>query len=108
MLFDVTTIFPDFFSGPFDFGVLRRGREKGLVETRVHDLRDYTEDRHRTVDDRPFGGGEGMVFKPEPIFKAVEAVRRHENAVNVEVVVLSAAGRSFTQAEALRLSKADQ
>ena len=105
MLFDVITIFPDFFSGPFDYGILRRGRERGLVETRVHDLRDFTGDRHRTVDDRPFGGGEGMVFKPEPIFKAVETVRQ---AGNVEVVVLSAAGRRFTQAEALRLSRADQ
>ena len=117
MTFDVITIFPEFFKGPFDFGVIRRGREKGLVDIRVHDLRDFTSDRHRTVDDRPFGGGEGMVFKPEPIFKAVETVRReavNREAVNkdesptVEVVVLSAAGRPFNQAEALRLSKADQ
>ena len=105
MIFDVITIFPEFFNGPFDFGVIRRGREKGLVEVRVHDLRDFTSDRHRTVDDRPFGGGEGMVFKPEPIFKAVETVRKNDEA---EVVVLSAAGRPFTQAEALRLSKAAQ
>ncbi len=105
MIFDVITIFPEFFHGPFNFGVIRRGREKGLVEIRVHDLRDFTSDRHRTVDDRPFGGGEGMVFKPEPIFKAVEAVRQTEQA---EVVVLSAAGKRFTQAEALRLSKAFQ
>ena len=63
------------FNGPFDYGIIRRGREKGLIETRVHDLRDFTSDRHHTVDDRPFGGGEGMVFKPEPIFKAVETVR---------------------------------
>ena len=105
MIFDVITIFPGFFHGPFDFGVIRRGREKGLVEIRVHDLRDFTSDRHRTVDDRPFGGGEGTVFKPEPIFKAVEAVRQTEQA---EVVVLSAAGKRFTQAEALRLSKASQ
>jgi tRNA (guanine37-N1)-methyltransferase len=103
--FDVVTIFPEFFRGPFDFGVIRRGREKGLIEVRVHDLRDFTSDRHRTVDDRPFGGGEGMVFKPEPIFQAVEAVRQSAQA---EVVVLSAAGRKFNQAEALRLSKADQ
>ena len=103
--FDVVTIFPEFFKGPFDFGVIRRGREKGLIETRVHDLRDFTSDRHRTVDDRPFGGGEGMVFKPEPIFRAVEAVRMNDRA---EVVVLSAAGRKFNQAEALRLSKAEQ
>lgn len=105
IIFDVITIFPDFFKGPFDFGMIRRGREKGLIETRVHDLRDFTSDRHRTVDDRPFGGGEGMVFKPEPIFKAVETVRKSEQA---EIVVLSAAGRRFTQAEALRLSRAEQ
>ena len=74
MIFDVITIFPEFFHGPFNFGVIRRGCEKGLVEIRVRDLRDFTSDRHRTVDDRPFGGGEGMVFKPEPIFKVVEAV----------------------------------
>lgn len=105
MTFDVMTIFPEFFKGPFDFGIIRRGREKGLVEIRIHDLRDFTSDRHRTVDDRPFGGGEGMVFKPEPIFKSVEAVRQSDRA---EVVVLSAAGRKFNQAEALRLSKAEQ
>jgi len=105
MVFDVVTIFPDFFKGPFDFGVIRRGREKGLIETRVHDLRDFTSDHHHTVDDRPFGGGEGMVFKPEPIFKAVETVRKNDRS---EVVLLSAAGRRFSQAEALRLSKAEQ
>jgi tRNA (guanine37-N1)-methyltransferase len=103
--FDVITIFPEFFKGPFDFGVIRRGKENGLIEIRVHDLRDFTTDRHRTVDDRPFGGGEGMVFKPEPIFKSVEAVRKGGHS---EVVVLSAAGRRFNQAEALRLSKAEQ
>src|SRR6266581_1797820 len=105
MVFDVVTIFPDFFKGPFDFGVVRRGREKGLIETRVHDLRDFTSDHHHTVDDRPFGGGEGMVFKPEPIFKAIETVRKDDRS---EVVVLAAAGRRFSQAEALRFSKADQ
>lgn len=105
MRFDVITIFPEFFRGPFDFGVIRRGREKGLVDTRIHDLREFTMDRHRTVDDRPFGGGEGMVLKPEPIFRAVETIREAENS---EVVVLSAAGRKFDQAEALRLSRAPQ
>ena len=103
--FDVITIFPEFFKGPFDFGVIRRGKENGLIDIRVHDLRDFTSDRHRTVDDRPFGGGEGMVFKPEPIFKSVEAVRKTGNS---EVVVLSAAGRKFNQAAALRLSRAEQ
>jgi tRNA (guanine37-N1)-methyltransferase len=103
--FNIITIFPEFFKSPFDVGIIRRGKEKGLIEIRVRDLRDFTSDRHRTVDDRPFGGGEGMVFKPEPIFKAVEAVRESQQ---VEVVVLSAAGQKFNQAEALRLSKADQ
>jgi tRNA (guanine37-N1)-methyltransferase len=106
--FDVITIFPEFFNSPFNFGVIRRGRENGLIDIRVHDLRDFTSDRHRTVDDRPFGGGEGMVFKPEPIFKAVEAVRKTASSEGTEVVVLSAAGRRFDQAEALRLSRADQ
>jgi len=105
VILDVITIFPEFFNGPFDFGVIRRGRQSGRIEFRVHDLRDFTTDRHRTVDDRPFGGGEGMVFKPEPIFDAVDAVRQFADA---EVVVLSAAGRRFNQAEALRLSRAEQ
>jgi tRNA (guanine37-N1)-methyltransferase len=105
IVFDALTIFPEFFRGPFDFGIIRRGREKGLLETRVHDLRSFAHDRHQTVDDRPFGGGEGMVLKPEPIFKAVEAIRASDGA---EVVVLSAGGRRFTQSEALRLSRAPQ
>src|SRR6516162_5255834 len=104
--FDVISIFPEFFRGPFDFGVIRRGKENGLIDIRVHDLRGFTSDKHRTVDDRPFGGGEGMVFKPEPIFKSVEAVRKEGG--HTEVVVLSAAGRRFSQREALQLSKADQ
>jgi tRNA (guanine37-N1)-methyltransferase len=103
--FEIITIFPDFFRGPFDYGIIRRGRENGLLQTRVHDLRNFTSDRHHTVDDRPFGGGEGMVLKPEPIFSAVEAVR---DSNYPEVVVLSAAGRPFNQAEALRLSRAEQ
>src|SRR5438270_10078875 len=105
MKFEIVTIFPDFFRGPLDYGIVRRAREAGLVEFALHDLRAFTRDRHRSVDDRPFGGGEGMVFKPEPIFKAVETVRKSEGA---EVVVLSAGGRSFDQAEALRLSRAEQ
>ncbi len=74
MRFDLITIFPEFFAGPFDHGILRRAREAGLVEVNVQDLREFTKDRHRTVDDRPFGGGEGMVLKPEPLFEAVEAL----------------------------------
>ena len=105
--FDIVTIFPGFFKGPLDHGIVRRARDRGLIETRVHDLRSFTRDRHQTVDDRPFGGGEGMVLKPEPIFEAVEAIRESASK-SVEVVVLSAAGRTFNQAEALRLSRADQ
>ena len=105
LVFDIITIFPEFFRGPFEHGVIRRGREKALIETRIHDLRQFTSDRHRTVDDRPFGGGEGMVLKPEPIFQAVETVRE---AIDAEVVVLSAAGQRFNQAEALRLSRSKQ
>ena len=74
MRFDIITIFPEFFDGPLDYGIVRRAREAGLLDVAVHDLRNFTHDRHRTVDDRPFGGGEGMVLKPEPIFEAVEAL----------------------------------
>ena len=73
MRFDIITIFPEFFGGPLDYGIVRRAREARLVEACIHDLRDFTHDRHRTVDDRPFGGGEGMVMKPEPLFEAVES-----------------------------------
>lgn len=72
MRFDLVTIFPDFFHGPLEHGIVRRAQDAGLVEIRVQDLREFTHDRHRTVDDRPFGGGEGMVLKPEPLFEAVE------------------------------------
>ena len=74
MRFDIVTIFPDFFTGPLDYGIVRRAREARLADVRLHDLRAFTHDRHRTVDDRPFGGGEGMVLKPEPLFEAVESL----------------------------------
>jgi tRNA (guanine37-N1)-methyltransferase len=74
MQFEIITIFPEFFAGPLDYGIVRRAREARLVDVRVHDLRAFTHDRHRTVDDRPFGGGEGMVLKPEPLFEAVESL----------------------------------
>ena len=106
LAFDVITIFPDFFRGPLDHGIVRRARKAELIRTSVHDLRAWTDDRHHQVDDRPFGGGEGMVLKPEPFFKAVEDVR--EDRGTAEVIALSAAGRVFDQAEALRLSRADQ
>ncbi len=74
MRFDLITIFPEFFTGPLDYGIVRRAREARLIETHIHDLRNFTHDRHRTVDDRPFGGGEGMVMKCEPLFDAVESL----------------------------------
>lgn len=109
LAFDVISIFPDFFRGPLEYGIVGKAREKSLIRTRVHDLRTWTLDRHQTVDDRPFGGGEGMVLKPEPLFAAVEAVRQEGGeATTVEVVALSASGKRFDQPRALRLSKADQ
>jgi tRNA (guanine37-N1)-methyltransferase len=92
MRFDIITIFPEMFSGVFSEGVVRKAIQKGLIEVQVHDLRDYTTDKHRQVDDRPFGGEEGMVFKPEPLFAAVEAVRA---AAAAPVYLLSPQGRPF-------------
>jgi len=100
MIYDVVTIFPEFFSGPFDHGILRRAREEGLIDIRLHDLRHYTTDKHRSVDDRPFGGGEGMVLKPEPIFAAVESVlsdQTIEKRARTTIVLLSAQGRLLNQ-----------
>src|SRR5579863_9440620 len=103
MKFHVLTIFPEFFRGPFEHGVVQRAREAGLVEIQVHDLRRWTNDRHRTVDDRPFGGGEGMLLKAEPIFEAVEAIWP-ERGEGRKVILLSAQGRKFDQARARKFS----
>jgi tRNA (guanine37-N1)-methyltransferase len=111
---DIVTIFPDFFRGPLDYGITRRAQELGLAKIEVHDLREFTHDRHRTVDDRPFGGGEGMVLKPEPLFECLEwlgvapreervAGRTHE-----AVVLLSAQGQRFTQKVAGELALLDR
>ena len=95
MRFDIITIFPEIFSKVFDFGIIRRAVEASLIEIHTHDLRDYTRDRHRQVDDRPFGGGAGMVMKPEPLFRAVEAIT--DGDLNVPVALLSPQGRLFNQ-----------
>jgi tRNA (guanine37-N1)-methyltransferase len=114
MKFDIVTIFPDFFRGPLEYGIVRRAREARLIEISVHDLRAFTADKHKTVDDRPFGGGEGMVLKPEPIFECVESlnVSRREERVepsNRETVsLLSPQGRLFTQAVAQELAQLDR
>ena len=96
---NVVTIFPEFFGGPLSLSILGRAREAGLVEYRVLDLRDYTHDRHRTVDDSPYGGGAGMVMKPEPFFEAVDALRP-----SGPIVLMSARGRRFTQPDAVRFA----
>src|SRR3982074_3732749 len=109
MKIDIITIFPDFFRGPLDFGIMRRSREAGLVDIEVHDLRAFAHDRHKTVDDRPFGGGEGMVLKPEPIFESIEAMHvasREERLAGAKqsVVLLSAQGKRFDQSVANELA----
>jgi tRNA (guanine37-N1)-methyltransferase len=101
MRIDVLTLFPGMFSGPLDESIIQRARSSGLLDLRVHDLRNWTHDRHKTVDDRPFGGGPGMVLKPEPIFEAVEALADDET----RVVLTSPSGRPFSQTIATELSK---
>ena len=117
MRFDLITIFPEFFAGPLDHGIVRRAREANLVQIHVQDLREFTHDRHRTVDDRPFGGGEGMVLKPEPLFAAVESLLGHgvgdaaqpvPRDPKTAIVLLSAAGKLFTQETARRYAQLDR
>src|SRR6201987_3855422 len=114
MRFDIVTIFPEFFAGPLDYGIVRRARETGLIDVGVQDLRVFTKDRHRTVDDRPFGGGEGMVLKPEPLFEAVESLLGHSLGdaqqripvvPNTAIVLTSAAGKLFRQETARRYAQ---
>jgi tRNA (guanine37-N1)-methyltransferase len=115
MRFEIVTIFPGFFSSIFENGILRRALAEGLVEVGIHDLRNFTHDRHRTVDDRPFGGGEGMVLKPEPLAEALAALgiepkaqRAQALSAAPQVVLLSAQGRPFTQAIARELAALDR
>ena len=117
MRFDLISIFPEFFTGPLEHGIVRKAREAGLIEIHVQDLRVFTKDRHRTVDDRPFGGGEGMVLKPEPLFEAAEfllgssmgdATAKRELDSNTAIVLLSAAGKRFTQETARRYAQLER
>ncbi|HKY04963.1 MAG TPA: tRNA (guanosine(37)-N1)-methyltransferase TrmD [Blastocatellia bacterium] len=103
MRFEIITIFPEIFRGVFEFGIVRRAVEAGLVEIVVHDLREYTHDRHRQTDDRPFGGGAGMVMKPEPLFRAVESITHGRN--DTSVILLSPQGRLFDQRVAEEFSR---
>jgi tRNA (guanine37-N1)-methyltransferase len=106
--FDIITIFPEFFREVIDCGILRRARNAGLVDVKAHDLRQWTTDKHHVVDDRPFGGGDGMILKPEPIFAGVEALtgssRKEDLPAKTRVVLLSAQGRAFSQSLAQELS----
>ncbi len=106
MVYDILTIFPGFFAGPLDHGILRKAREANLIDVRVRNLRDYTRDRHQVVDDRPFGGSEGMVLKPEPVFAAVEALAEEMPgpADRRRVILLSAQGYLLNQARAAQLA----
>ena len=117
MHFDLITIFPEFFAGPLEHGIVRRAGEAGIIHVNVQDLREFTKDRHRTVDDRPFGGGEGMVLKPEPLFESVEsllgqsigdAARKSLPNPNTAIVLLSAAGKRFTQETARRYAQLER
>jgi tRNA (guanine37-N1)-methyltransferase len=114
MKIDIVTIFPDFFRGPLDYGIIRRAREAGLASIEVHDLRAFAHDRHKTVDDRPFGGGEGMVLKPEPIFECIENLQLGSREQRVSdnsresVILLSAQGSRFDQAIAEDLAKLER
>jgi tRNA (guanine37-N1)-methyltransferase len=101
--FHILTIFPDFFTGPFQHGVVSRAIENGLIQLKIHNLRDWTTDRHKTVDDRPFGGGEGMLLKPDTLFQAVETILP-ERTEATRVILLSAQGARFDQAAARRLA----
>lgn len=103
MRFHIVTVFPDFFSGPFQHGIIGRAQADGKLEIRIHDLRNWTYDRHRTVDDRPFGGGEGMLLKPQPLFEAVRAILPDRSGRR-NVVLLSAQGRPFDQSMAREFS----
>jgi len=115
MRFDLITIFPEFFHGPLDYGIVRRARGAKLIDVAIHDLRNFTHDRHRTVDDRPFGGGEGMVLKPEPLFDAVESLigpvkdaQSSQPEMRTAIVLLSASGKLFRQEMVRRFSQLER
>ena len=103
MKIDVLTLFPEMFAGPLDVSIVQRARKTGLLNLRVHNLRDWTHDRHKTVDDRPFGGSAGMVLKPEPLFEAVESLAGDQT----KVILLTPAGRPFSQAIARELAQVE-
>ncbi len=106
MKIDILTLFPEMFKGPFDTSMLKKAKDGGLVEIKIHSLRKWAKDKHKTVDDRPFGGGKGMVLMVEPIFEALKSLRvKEQESKRVKVVLLSPQGRVFNQKTAQRLSK---
>jgi len=104
MKIEVLTLFPAMFAGPLDESIIQRARKQGLLDLKIHNLRDWTHDRHKTVDDRPFGGGPGMLLQPEPLFEAIESLRREKT----RVILLSPAGRPFCQAVARELAQREE
>ena len=114
MKIDIVTLFPDMFAGPFDESIIKRARDKKLVEIKIHDLRKWTHDRHKTVDGKPYGGGPGMILKPQPVFDAVEELkmetcsrRRDGKLKNRKIILLTPQGKPFKQEKAQKLSKLD-
>ncbi len=105
MRFDIITIFPELFAGVLECGIVRRARQAGLVDIRLINLRDFAKDKHRSVDDRPYGGGEGMVFMPEPLSDAIESCRGPQRGEGNRVILLTPQGRTWTQNQALELSR---
>jgi tRNA (guanine37-N1)-methyltransferase len=108
MDFDIISIFPDFFVGPLSHGMVFQAQKRGLIEVRIHDLRDFTTDRHKTVDDRPFGGGAGMVLKPEPLFHAIRRIRAEKTVSSRKVILLTPQGKRFEQHLASQFAALDQ
>ncbi len=104
MRIDIITLFPSMFRGPFDESIVKRAREKGILEINLHNLREFTNDRHRTVDDLPYGGGAGMVMKPEPLFRAVEKVKEEKRSSS-KIILLSPQGQPFVQERANKLAQ---
>ncbi len=108
MDFDIISIFPDFFVGPLSHGMVFQAQKRGLIDIRIHDLRDFTTDRHKTVDDRPFGGGAGMVLKPEPLFRVIRKIRAEKTALSRQIILLTPQGKRFEQRMASQFSRLDQ
>ncbi|KKQ44311.1 MAG: tRNA (guanine-N(1)-)-methyltransferase [Candidatus Moranbacteria bacterium GW2011_GWC2_37_8] len=112
MKFDIVTIFPDIFASYFGESIIKRAKQAGAIEIETHNLRDFTADKHRNIDDTPYGGGAGMVMRVEPIFNCVNAIKNQESGIKnqekIRVILFSAKGKRFTQADAHRLAGYDQ